>query len=253
MWSRFKKNLNLTLALAKINFKLRNEGSYLGILWYLLSPLAIFSLLLFLFSEKLGGEIPDYPAYMLLGIIMFNFFQQVTTESTSAITNNAGLIKSINFSREVLIFDIIFKTFFSHIFEIILFMILLLVLKISIFGLIFYLPILILLSLFTIGISFLLSSLTIYFSDLGNIWVFAVRLIWLATPLFYSIENQGRLVLISIFNPMYYFITAAREIIIYSKIPEWWLINGMIFYACLSFIMGFLIFNKLKKKFAELV
>ena len=111
-----KKGLNLAVVLAKMEFKLRNEGSYLGIFWYLLNPILTFFVLLIVFGNKLGQNIPNYSLYLLLGIIMFNFFRQVTIESTKIIQDNRWLIKSINFPREILINSIILKTLFSHIF-----------------------------------------------------------------------------------------------------------------------------------------
>ncbi|MBD3260723.1 MAG: ABC transporter permease, partial [Candidatus Altiarchaeales archaeon] len=75
---KFKRLWGLSLSIAEAEFKLRNEGSYLGILWYLLEPLLMFILLLFVFSKSLGQDIPHYPLYLLVGIIVFNFFQKVT-------------------------------------------------------------------------------------------------------------------------------------------------------------------------------
>ena len=68
-----KKTITLSVALARAHFKLRNEGIYLGIAWYLLNPLLLFAILFFVFSDRLGSSIPYYPAYLFLGIIMFNY------------------------------------------------------------------------------------------------------------------------------------------------------------------------------------
>jgi len=253
-YHKIKSILGLSLALAKAGFKLRNEGSYLGVLWYLLGPLLVFILLLLVFSDRLGTDIPNYPLYLLLGIIMFNFFQQTTTESTRAITlEYREVIKSINFSKESLIASIVLKTLFSHLFEIILFIILLLIFKNSLIGIIFYPIILVFFCFFIFGVSLVLAVLTIYFIDLENIWLFASKLMWFGTPIFYAIKGQTRLLYINLFNPMYYFITAARDLIIYNKMPEIWMILGIIVYGLLSLIIGLLIFNKLKIKSAEMI
>ncbi len=185
---------------------------------------------------------------------MFNFFQQATNEATKAIIHDYGwIIKSINFPRESLIASIVLKTLFSHLFEIILFIIFLLIFKNSLIGMISYLIILAFFCFFVLGTSLILAALTVYFIDLENIWLFASRLIWLGTPIFYAIEGQTRLFYVNLFNPMYYFITIARELIIYTKIPELWVMLGAIGYSLLFFIIGLLIFNKLKVKFAEMV
>jgi len=246
--------LNLSFEIAKSSFKLRNEGSYLGIFWYLLNPLLLFVLLLLVFSDRLGNNIPSYPLYLLLGIIIFNFFQQSTLESTRVIVRDYGeLIKSINFPREALVLGITLRSVFSHFFEFILFLFFMLIFKNSMTGLIFYPIILVFLFVFIFGFSLILSSLTVYFIDLDNIWNFFVRLVWLATPIFYSIGGQDRLFIANLFNPLYYFITLSREIIIYTRLPELWIIFGALFYALSALLIGMLVFNKLKVKFAEML
>lgn len=243
----------LTLSLAIAEFKLKNEGSYLGILWYLLNPILMFVLLFFIFATRLGNNIENYPAYLLIGIIMFNFFQQVTSESTNVFFVNSYLIKSINFPLEVLISSIVLKTIFSHVFEIVVFIIFMVILGTPAIGIIFYPVILLFFFLFVYGFSLILSGLKIYFIDLDNIWIFFVRLLWFATPIFYAIEGQGRLFILNLFNPVYYFITIARSVIIYAEMPANWLIAGAISYSLLFLVAGLLIFNKLKVRITERV
>ena len=244
---------SLSFALAKAEFKLRNEGSYLGIFWYLLAPLLTFVLLLGIFSTRLGRNIPNYPIYLLLGIILFNFFQYVTTESTQAIRLHKGVIKSIKFNLEAIVGSTTLKALFSHFFEIIVFAIFMLIFGVSLKGLLFYPLILFIFCIFLFGISLILTSLTVYFTDLENIWIFTSRLLWFATPIFYAIGGQDRLFILNLLNPLYYFITVSREIIIYNNIPEIWLIGGMLAFSLASLLFGILIFNKLKTKFAELI
>lgn len=246
-------SFDLSLTIAKAGFKLKNEGTYLGIFWYLLNPLLTFLLLFLVFSTRLGKNIPNYASYVLLGIIIFNFFQQATTEATKVIRGNAGIIKSINFPHEALVGAIALKALFSHFFEITAMSIFLLFFKIPLINIIFYPIILVFLSIFIFGTTLILSSLTVYFNDLNNIWAFISRLIWLGTPTFYAIGGQKRLLFINQFNPMYYFITISREIIIYARCPKLSLILGAVGYSLLSLILGLIIFNKLKKKFAEMI
>jgi len=251
----FKKPhlIKLTQLLATTDFKLRNEGTYLGLLWYLLSPMFLFALLLLVFHDRLGGHIESYPLYLLLGIIMFNFFQKTTIQATNGIIYNAGIIKAINFPTEIIIISIILKNIFEHIFEIIVFIIFLILFKASLFGIIFYPLILIIFSFFILGLSLILSSLTVYFVDLNNLWIFLSRLVWFATPIFYDIGGQTKLLIFNLFNPLYYFITISRDIIIYNRMPELWMVGGIILYTLISIIIGFTIFKKLKYKFAEMI
>lgn len=253
-YHRLKSVLDLSLQIAKAEFKLRNEGSYLGILWYLLNPILMFLLLYLIFNDRLGENIPNYPLYLLIGVVIFNFFQSATIEATRSIVQEHRLIiKSINFPKESLILAIVFKNLFSHFFEILLFILLLLFLKMSIFGIFYYFILLIPLCFFVFGVSLILSSLTVYFVDLDNIWNFGVKILWFTTPVFYSIGDQIRLLCLNLFNPIYYFITIARELVIYQRIPENWVVFGAATYSLLFFFIGLFIFNRLKAKFAEMI
>ena len=251
--NEIRSRLDLSLALAKAEFKLRNEGSYLGMLWYLLNPLLTFFLLLLVFSDRLGNNIPHYPIYLLLGITMFNFFQQVTTTSTKIIHNHKGIIRSINFPYEALLGSNILRTLFSHLFEMIILIILLMILKIPVTGLVYYPVILVFFSIFVFGVSLMLFSLNVYFMDLDNIWVFVSRLIWLGTPIFYAVGGQKRLFIINLFNPLYYFITIARDLVVYARMPHTWMICGAVLYSTFFLCLGFFIFNRLKTKVAEMI
>ncbi len=250
---QLKEILRLSITLAQAEFKLKNEGSYLGILWYLLNPLLMFSLLLFIFSQQLGKNIEHYPLYLLFGIILFNLFRIVTTESTRVIYEHRLLIKSTKFPIEALVGALIFKALFSHIFEIIVFVFTLWVFHIPIVNIIFYLPILLCLTLFLYGFALVLASLTIYFMDLENIWAFMVQVLWFLTPIFYAAELNSHIFFVNLFNPMYYFITLGRQIIIYTSHPSTWLLAGMLGYTILMLFVGQLIFSRLKQKFSELM
>ena len=74
-FARLKSILGLSLQLAKARFKLRNEGSYLGIFWYLLEPFLLFVIILGIRSAFVGGSGgEDYPLYLIIGLVMINFF-----------------------------------------------------------------------------------------------------------------------------------------------------------------------------------
>ena len=55
----------------------------------------------------------------------------------------------------------------------------------------------------------MLSALSVHFTDIENIWSFVSYILWLGTPIFYSIGGQTKLLYVSMLNPMYYFITVS--------------------------------------------
>lgn len=254
IYKTLKTIFDLSLPLAKAEFKLRNEGSYAGILWYLLNPFFSFFLLFFIFNDRLGSDIKNYPLYLLVGIIMFNFFQNSTTEASKLIVlDHNHLIKSVNFPRESLVVSVVIKNIFSHLFEAILLLAGMLFFGISPVYFLLYFPVLVIFSLFILGLSFILSSAAVYFADLGNVWNFVSRIVWLATPIFYAIGGQTKLFYLNLLNPIFYFISIARNLIIHNSIPSSWLIFGAIGYSFAFFFIGIFLFSKLKSKFAEMI
>lgn len=254
LYDKIKEILGLSFQVAKAEFKMRNEGSYLGLFWYVLGPILTTGLLFLIFYDRLGSNIPLYGAYLFLGVIIFNLFESSTIEAaTSIVRENPLLIKSINFRKEALISAIVLKNLFSHLFEIILFCIVLLIYSGSMINIIYYPLILVAFCIFTFGASLILASLAVYFVDIINIWKFLIKLVWLGTPIFYAIENQKNLYSLNLFNPLYYFITAAREMLIYQNMPEASIFWGILVFTALSLAIGSLIFNKLKIKMAELI
>jgi ABC-type polysaccharide/polyol phosphate export permease len=242
-----------SLTLAVMGFKLRNEGSYLGIIWYLLNPLLMFLLLLVIFSNNLGGDIEHYPIYLLTGIIMVNFFLAATSESTRIIRANKGTIRSINYGRESLIGSIVLVAIFSHLFELLMLAIVMLIFGISPLGAAIYLLVLFVFSLFTLGVCLILSSIAVYFMDLDNIWSFASKLLWFATPIFYSTSGEEGLSVVILFNPLYHFLTIARSLIIYHEIPSIMLVAGALGSTAVIFLSGLFLFGRFKKRFAEMI
>jgi len=244
-----KQLFQTSLALAKANFKLRNEGNYLGILWYLLDPL-LFFLMFVLVRNILGTGIEYYPVYLLIGLTMFNFFRKTTTYASRAISSNAGIISNLKIKSEVFVISSLLLAVFSHIFELALIAVVMFFMGLPVWYLIFYPFIFFFLWIFTLGFSFLVSSISVYLNDFSNLWGIITRVLWFTTPIFYS----ARLELpfeINTYNPMYYYLTMAREVLIYHRLPETWMIVASITVSFVALIFGIFIFQKTKHGFAE--
>jgi len=253
--NKLSKTIRLSLSLAKANFRLRIEGSYLGILWYLLNPLILFIVLLFVKKTAFSSiNIPFYSLYLLIGISGFNFFKQAITESIGAISTNPDYIKSINkVSPESLVTAVIFQSIFSHVFEFILIIGLAIYFQVSALGFLFYPLLFGLFVILTLGISLICATIGAYINDLNNIWVIVSQLLLLATPIFYSINPDTLIYKLNLLNPLFYFIEIARKLLIYSQAPSLFLAGAMIILSGVSLSLGIFIFNRYKKKFAELL
>lgn len=243
----------LTFDIGKAGFRVRNEGSFLGVLWYLLNPLLFFALLYLLFSHNVGAGVAYYPLYLFLGLIMFNFFQNVAGEASSIIRSNRSILKSLNLPRAAFFAGNVLKFLYSHIFDFIAFMLFAAFLKANLIGIMLYPLILAFFVLFIFGASLIIGSISVYVIDFGNVWNFLSTLLWFVTPLFYTLEGHPLLAQLSYLNPLYYFITAARDIIIYHQTPSSLILAGIIAWSAAALALGLIIFNELKDKFTEVI
>jgi ABC-type polysaccharide/polyol phosphate export permease len=252
-WRKIKKILELSWSLAKANFKLRNEGSYLGIFWYLLEPLLMFAVILLVAQGSNLSQIESYPVYLLIGLIVFNFFSGTTILASNSIANNAIFLKSMKINSEAFVISQVIQSIFSHLFELIVLVILMLAMRLSILGILFYLILFIFIALFVLGVSFILATIGVYVTDISNVWNVLSRILWFITPIFYFSPKGANLFLINLFNPMFYFISIARSVLIQAEFPELWLVLGACAFSIIFFVLGIFIFEKYKNEFAEVL
>lgn len=249
----FKDTVRLSFSLAWAQIKLRNEGSYLGILWYLLNPLSIFLIILFIRGNALSKtSILHYEAYLLLGLIIFNFFSKCISHSIILIEKNSGLLQTITFDSQSLVISEMIQMVFSHLFEIALLIVVMIYIHVSLIGIIWYILLFPFFLLFMLGLSFFFSAIGVYIIDLSNVWSVVSQLIFFVTPLFYILKPHTPLSLLNMFNPLYYYITMLRDVTIYLRVPPLMIIGMVIVMSIVSCGVGFVIFEKHKKKFAEL-
>src|SRR5690242_1061550 len=102
-----KQNRALLSELVRTDFKLRYQGSVLGYAWSLLRPLFLFGILYAIFALvlKTGGGMPHFPVYLLLGIVMWTFFTDMTSQSLGSIVGRGDLIRKIRIPRWIIVFS----------------------------------------------------------------------------------------------------------------------------------------------------
>ena len=213
----------------------------------------MFSVLYLVFSKFARFDIAHYPLYLLLGIILWNFFVEGTTSSISSLIGKAGLIKIINFPRSAIIVSSTFVAFFNFFLNFIIFVAFLFfsgetlppgtfLLLIPVFSL----------YCLSLGMGFLLVALYARFKDIAHIWELLLQVGFWFTPIIYSIDMVPTRYHIFVFaNPMAHIINSARDIIISGRvltISEAALLLGI---STPILIFGYLIFKRQEPYFAE--
>lgn len=220
-WRRYRYSVILLRELVRTDFKLRYQGSALGYVWSLLRPLFLFVILYFVFTRflKVGGTIPHYPVYLLLGIVLWNYFVEVTTGSVSAIVGKGDLLRKINFPKYVIIFAGSFAALINLGLNFIVITIFILLSHfVPSWSALLLLPLILELFITSIALAFFLSALYVKFRDVSYIWDVIVQAGFYATPILYTLTLVPlRYAKIIILNPLAQIIQDARWALITDK------------------------------------
>lgn len=242
------------------DFKVKYKRSVLGVLWSVLYPLLMMMVMAIVFSNmfKFSMEGVNYLVYLMSGLVIFNFFSEATNSAMLSITGNATLLNKVYIPKYI--FPVAKCLFVSINFVLSLFPLLLIILfsgnvsegtkcYLNIYYLL--LPIIyILMIMFTTGIGYILSTIAVYLRDMLYIWGILVTILNYFTPIFYSLSIvPDNLQIIFKFNPIYQFINATREIILFSRMPSWYNLLGCLLYGVITLIVGLIIFRKNQNKF----
>lgn len=200
------------------DFKLRYQGSALGYLWSLLRPLALFIILYFVFVEflKIGASIPHFPVYLLLGIVLWNYFAEVTSGSVSAIVGRGDLIRKINFPKYVIVLAGSFSALINLALNFVVIALFMVFNGVELQSSIIFLPLLIFeLFVFSLAVAFFLSAVFVRFRDVNYIWEVIMQGAFYATPILYPISLiPDKAAHILILNPMAQIIQDIRFVMV---------------------------------------
>jgi len=258
-----QKNIAIFTQLVAADFKIKYQGSALGYFWSLLKPLMMFSVLYLVFGVifRIGDSIPNYPIYLLLGIVLWSFFAETTQNGLQAVVSREDLIKKIRIPRWI----VVLSTSASALINLVLNLVVVFVFAIftgvdfgwtSLLLIIFILEIYIL----ALGLSLLLSALYVRFRDITYIWDVVIQAGFYATPILYPITliTDPIILKIMILSPIASSIQGARDAFVTSETltiseifnsPYAFLIPLGI--SLTFFVVGLLYFRKQSKYFAE--
>ncbi len=187
--ARYRYSVILLRELVVSDFKLRYQNSVLGYFWSLLRPFSLFVILYLVFVKVLGtgGDIPNFGVYLLVGIIVWNYFSEVTNNSVNSIVGKGDLLRKVNFPRYVIVLSGSFSALINLFFNFVIVAIFMLAANTEVSSAIVFLPLLIVeLFVFSLALGFLLSALYVRYRDISFIWEVAMQGAFFATPIMYA-------------------------------------------------------------------
>lgn len=240
---------------AVIDLRLRYKNSVLGFLWSILEPLLMLGVLYFVFSYIFPAQIKNYPLYILLGIIIWNFFSRSTSIGMNSILGRSGLVITINFPKNVLPISANITALFMMSLELIVFTLFMVAFQVVPTVTILAFPLLILfLVLLCIGLSLPLSILNMKYRDIAYIWQVLLYAGFFVSPIVYElkifpVETQKLLLL----NPVTQIIEMAHDVILYGIFPAADNIVYMIIICTAVFFIGITYFEKKERDVSDYV
>ena len=243
--------------LLKTNVKKEIRGKYknsfLGVLWSFLNPLLQIAVYAIVFQIILKNPQENYTIFICCGLIPWTFFSSTISRAAFTMVENGNLLKKVYFPREILPISIVTSEAVNFLISTII------IIAFVIFGgvglskyIVFYPLVLIAQYILLIGISLIVSSISVYVRDLQHLIGVALQLFFYATPIVYSANViPDNLKWILNLNPMTYIIEAYRDIFYNQTMINIQPLFILIIISVALCIIGYLIFNKLQKGFAE--
>lgn len=250
----------LLVDLTKRNFVEKYVGSYLGILWAFIQPAVTVGIFWFVFQvgfkSQPTGNFP-FILWLVCGMFPWFFISDSFNAATTSILNGSYLVKKMVFKVELLPLVQIFSALIVHLFFVgVLFVMFLFY---GYYPCLFNLQVLyymLAMVCFVYGISLITSTLTVFLRDLGPAVAMLIQFGFWGTPIFWKIEMMpAKVQTILKLNPAYYIIQGYRDSFLY-QVGFWE--KGMLslYFWVITFailLIGYRLFNKLRKNFADVL
>jgi teichoic acid transport system permease protein len=195
------------------------EGNFLGQAWQLLTPLLniLFYYLIFGLLLHTNQGVPNYIAFLSVGVFIFAFCTTSLTSGAKAVTGNLGLVRALQFPRAVLPVSTTLVALLRLLFSlVVLIPIVLLSGEPLTWHWVLLAPAIALQSLFCLGLAFFVARLGARLPDTNEILPFVSR-VWMYTSgVMYSIQAVTRghaawLANVMMLNPAYLFLVLTRN------------------------------------------
>lgn len=244
----------MIISLVRKDLRGRYKASALGFLWTFINPLLQLIVYTIVFSVIMRAGIKDFYMFLFVALVPWIFFSSSLTGGANTIINNCDMVKKIYFPRLVLPMAYVTSCFVNMLFC---FIVIFAVIIVTGFGVNFIallcLPLIMVIEyMLALGISFITSACTVYLRDLEHI-LGIVTMVWMyLSPIMYPpsfIPDKYR----ALFNlnPMTPVITAYRDILYYKTVPNFQTLLSSVVIGIVSIMVGYFVFEKLQKGFAE--
>jgi len=239
------------------------QGSHLGLAWAFLSPLMMVALLTFIFSEVIGIRFREvtgdsalnFGLYLYCGLLPFLAYSKALTQGVNVIRRNSSLVQGVVFPLEILPMTTVISSLIENLFGVGALMFLLVVLEGRLHLTVLLLPLIIVPQLlFTLGLSYLMAVAGTYVPDVRETLKAVVRATFFITPILWptgKVPEDWRFLVD--YNPLAFLVESYRSLILEGELPGAEAAIYFSLFAVALFVVGLVVFNRLKHTFADLL
>ena len=245
----------LLLQLIQREIKARYKQSIIGYFWVILNPLAQMAIYTFVFSVvfRFPTEIP-YPLFLFAALLPWTLFQGVITSTTTSLVVNEVLLKKVAFPREIIPYSALAAKLIDFVFASLIFITLMFWYGVSFSGYsLLFIPLFLIQLILMAGLSLLLSTFNLFYRDIQYM-TSLVLMVWMyLTPVVYPLSLvPSEYIWLYKLNPMVGIIEGYRSVLFGFPLEQT-IIYWSLGISLTVFILGFLVFKKSEKVFADIV
>lgn len=207
--------------LVRRDFRLRHQGSVLGVLWSLLLPLSQLVVLVFLFQRVVPLGIEAYPAFVLSGLLPWTWFSTTLAGAGTLFVGNRDLVRRPGFSPATLVVVDVLANLLVFLISLPLLLVLLAAYGRAPGGALVLLPLLLAIqAVLQTGLGLAVATLNVFWRDVQNVVTVALTLLFYLTPVFWRPQEAGgAYALVHAVNPMAMLVTSYRDVLFHGTAP----------------------------------
>lgn len=255
------KNRAILREMVVTDFKVRYQGSVLGYLWSLLKPLFLFAILYIVFTYifPFGKGIEHYPVYLIIGVVLWQFFAEATMTGATSVVARGDLLRKVSIPRYL----VVVSSSVSALINLGLSMIVVIIFALinGIFPTwewLIVLPLLVWLFVFAQAVSFILATAYVKFRDITYIWEVVLQAGFYASAIIYPLsmvpENLQKWFflnpIVQIVQDVRYVMATPETITVWS-LGSWKIAFVSVFIVLILIFIAFIYFRNRSKYFAE--
>jgi len=243
------------------DLRYRYAGSGIGVIWNVLIPLAQILVYTVVFTRIMAVKLPGlasefgFPLYLCSGFLPWMAFSECVGRGANSFLENAQYLKKMPIPEQVFVAQAAMSATMSLFISLVLLFLLALTMgSVPNWLWLFFPLVAVLFQGFGFGLGLLLSSLNVFFRDIGQllgillqIWMWITPVVYPETILPEALRLPMKL------NPAYSFIHTMRELFLFNRLPEDWMWGAMVGWALGISALGYLVLRELRPEIRDVL